>query len=116
MNVTGPRSSVGIAQHVEDAAEHAFAHGDGNGRAGIVDFVAPLEAFREGHGDRADPAFAEMLLNFKGKMGRLAVQRVIDREGVEERGQVIFGEFDIDDRADDLNDFTDVGGEGWQPY
>ena len=31
-------------------------------------------------------------------------------EGVEERGQVTVGEFDINDRADDLNNFTDVGG------
>ncbi len=100
----------GVAQDVEDAAQHAFAHGDGNGGAGVVDFVAALEAFRERHGHGANPAFAQMLLDFEGEPGRLASQGVVNGEGVEERGQVAVGEFDIDDRPDDLNDFTDVGG------
>ena len=108
----GDRAALvgGFAEDVEDAAEHAFADRNGNRRAGVVHFVAALEAFRERHGDGADPAFAEVLLDFEGQLGRLAADGVIDREGVEECGQVTVGEFDIDDRADDLNDFTDVGG------
>ncbi len=47
-----------------------------------MDFIAALQAFREGHGDRADPAFAEVLLDFKSEVGRLAVERVFDGEGV----------------------------------
>ena len=89
-----------------------FADGDGNRRAGVLDFVAALQAFRERHTDRAHPAFAEVLLHFHGELGGLAVDRVIDGEGVEQFGQMSVGEFDIDDGPDDLNDFTDAGSGG----
>ena len=52
-----------------------------------MDFIAALETFRERHGDAADPAFAEVLLDFENELGWLAVQGVIDREGVDSAGR-----------------------------
>ena len=72
--------------------------------------VAALETFRRGHGHGANPALAEVLLDFEGDLSRLAVHGIFDGQGVVKRGQMAVGEFDIDDRSDDLNDFTDVGG------
>ncbi len=51
-----------------------------------------------------------MLLNFEGQPGRFIRHGVVDGQGVVEFGEVTVGEFDIDDRPDDLNDFTDIGG------
>ncbi len=60
----------GIAGDIEDAAQHAFAHGHGNRRAGVGDGHAALEAFGRGHRDGAHPVFAEVLLDLEGELGR----------------------------------------------
>ena len=68
-----------VAAHIEDAAHHAFADGHGNGRAGVDDFVAALETFGAGHGDRPDPVVAEVLLHFERQFDRLVLDFVIRR-------------------------------------
>ena len=95
-----------VAGDVENAAHHARADGHGNGRAGVEDFEAALEAFGAGHGDGTDPMVAQMLLHFEGELGFAVPGHVeIDRDGVVNGGEA-GGEFDIHDRPDDLDDFA----------
>ena len=98
----------GIAGHVENAAHHGLAHGHGNRRAGVRDFIPALEPLGGGHGDGAHPVVAEMLLHFERQSGfGAAGQVVFDRQGVVNGGQRA-GKFHVHDRSDDLNDFTFV--------
>ena len=71
----------------------------------VDDFEAALEAFGGGHGDGADPVIAEVLLDFEGEFGGVTLDGVIQRKGVIDRRQLV-RELDIDDGADDLNDFA----------
>ncbi len=43
---------------------------------------------------------------------RVVPDVVLNGQCVEKGGEVTVGKFNVDDRADDLNDFTDVGGGG----
>jgi hypothetical protein len=54
-----------VAGDVEDAAEDAVAHRDGDGGAGVDDLHAALEALDRGHRDRAGDAGAEVLLDLE---------------------------------------------------
>ena len=50
-----------LADHVHDAAERLVADRDGDGLAGVGDFLAAHQAFRGVHGDRAHGVLAQML-------------------------------------------------------
>ncbi len=98
-----------LAEDVEDASENAFADGNGDTFAEIGDDHAALQTFRTRHGDGADPAFAQVLLNFERQFGFDAADDEVDRQRIIERGKFAVGEFDIDDGSDDLDDFTGNG-------
>ena len=91
----------GATEHVEDATERRLADRHRDRRAGIEDRDAAGEAVGRGHGDRADPVVAEVLLD-------LADERILafalDLDGVEDRRQLAGGEFDVDDGSGDLDD------------
>ena len=109
-NLTGPQAVHGFADDVEDAAEDAFADGDGDGGAGVDDFLAADEAVGGGHGDGADEAFAAVLLDFEDEaVGRRSGRRLRGRCKFRESGP---RELDVDDGADDLDDFAGVHREG----
>ncbi len=97
-----------LADNVEDTAEDALAHGDGNGSGGVEHFRAALETFGAAHGDGADPAFTEVLLDFERQFDSLAADFEIDFERVIDFGQrsVCRVEFNVHDGTDDLDDFS----------
>ena len=67
--------------------------GGGGGGAGVF-----------GAGDAA----AEVLLDLERERFLFAVDREVDREGLIDGRDGVFGELDVDDGADDLDDFTGV--------
>ena len=67
-----------VAGDVEDAAEHLLADGHRDRLAGVGEGHAALEAVGGGHGDRAHPAVAEVLLDFEHQLGVHAVEDVLD--------------------------------------
>ena len=96
-----------IAGDIEDPAESPLAHRHGDRAAGVVDGHAALQAFGRGHGDRAHPVFAEVLLHFEGELGRGAVDFVFEFERVvdaRQLGRVL--EFHVHHGTDDLNDIS----------
>ena len=97
-----------IAGDIENTAKHAFAHRNGNRSAHGFHAHAAGEALGGAHRDRADPIFAEVLLDFEGEVlvdpsdFEGDFERVVDfRERAVSRV-----ELDIDDGADDLDDFA----------
>ena len=56
-----------LAEDVEDAAEGRLADRHRDRAAGVADLRAAGEAVRRGHGDRADPVVAEVLLDLAGE-------------------------------------------------
>jgi hypothetical protein len=67
-----------VAAHIKDPPHHPFPDGHGNGRAGVDDFVAALEAFGGGHGDRPHPVVTEVLLHFECQFHRLVLNFVVN--------------------------------------
>jgi RNase P/RNase MRP subunit p29 len=102
----------GIAGHVEDATQHALAHRDGDGGAGVHDAHAALEALGGGHGDGARDAVTEVLLDFQGELLRLPGYLKVDGERLVDGRDGVGGELDVNDRADDLDDFASVHDKG----
>ena len=96
----------GLTEDVEDAAEDTLADRNRNGGTETADGHPALESLRGGHGDGANPVLTEVLLDLKGHLGSLAVDRVVDLEGVIDLGQgALLGvELGVNDRSDDLND------------
>ena len=89
-----------FTQHVHDASQCRLANWYGNRLAGVFDVHAAHQAFGGTHGDGAHDAVAKLLLDFKDGAALFGYQCVVDFR------HCVFGEFDIDDRADDLNYFT----------
>ena len=99
-----------LAENIQHPAQSFAADGNGNSLAEIFGLHSADEAFGGLHRDAADTAFAEMLLHFADEVD--GVRRIEafagDAHGVVDGGQVVFGEFDVDDWADDLNDASDI--------
>lgn len=94
-----------VTSDVEDTSEHLFADRNRDGFTGIGEAHAALETVRGGHGDRAQPAVAEVLLHFQHEVGFNAIDVEANFQRIENGGQVAgFGEVGIDNGADDLND------------
>ncbi len=99
-----------LADHVDDAAQRLFAHGNADGPAEVDDLHAADHAVGGFHRDRAHAAFAQVLLHLEnhadGRGDGEAVagdaQRLIDgRHGC-------FFKLHVDCRTRNLNDFADV--------
>jgi hypothetical protein len=89
-----------------------LADGHGDGLAGIGDGHAALETIRGGHGHRAQPSVAKVLLHFEDELGVHAVEDVLDLQSVENFRQLGgLGEVGVDDGADDLDDGSGVAHE-----
>jgi hypothetical protein len=111
----GHRSALvhGVAGDVEDPAEDLVADRHADRGTGVGEGHAALEAVGGAHGDRAHPAVAEVLLDFEGQGGLLAVERVGDAQGVVDGRQARGGrEIDVDHGADDLDDGSGIAHEG----
>ena len=90
----------GVAEHVHDAAKGFLADGNGDRLSRVGDREAAREALGGAHRDGANDAVAELLLHLE----RQSALR--DEEGVVDLGNLLPREFDVDDRADDLDDFA----------
>ena len=53
----------GITDHVDDAAEGLWTHGDHDGRAGVVDHLSTDQTLGTVHGDGAYSVLSQMLGN-----------------------------------------------------
>jgi peptide chain release factor 1 len=90
------------AEHVHDAAERADAHRHRDRATGVVGNQVALQAVGGTERDRAHDAVAELLLHFQRDRsgGALHLERVVHPR------HALAREFDVDDRADDLNDLA----------
>ena len=93
-----------LSQQVEDAAQGAAAHGDGDGAAGIHGLHPTHQTVGAGPGDAAGHVVAHMLGHLQGD-GLLSV---LHRDGVEQLGQLAVGELDVQHRANDLDHGANV--------
>ena len=94
----------GIAGDIKDTTKDAVADGHGDGGAGVDGFATAHEAFGGGHRDGADQAIAEVLLDLEDEASGLALDLVVDLDGVVDLGYLIDGELDVDDGAEYLGD------------
>ena len=103
-STSGSPWSIGVADHVHEAAERLLADRHGDRRARVDDLDAAREAVGGVHGDGADLVVAEVLLHLADDLLELAVPAVdADREGVVD-GRDLVREADVDDRPDHLDD------------
>jgi hypothetical protein len=99
----------GLPQHVEDAAQGGLAHGHADGRPGVGHLGAARQAVGGGHGHRAHPVVAQVLLDLAGEAAAVGAR---DLDGVVDGRQVTGRELDVDDRAGDLDDLAGRGRGG----
>ena len=107
-----------IASDVKYTSENFFANGHGDRSPRISDREAALQTFRRGHGNRADPAVAKVLLHFANEARGLAVEIVVDLQRiVNGRKLAGGGEINVHHGTDDLDDFADIthGKDCWVP-
>ena len=93
-----------LAEDVEHAAERHWSHRHGDRRAGVDGFHPALHAVGRLHRDGPHAPLAEVLLDFDDHVDGVAPRGGDDADGVVDVGQVPVGEFDVDDRSDDLDD------------
>src|SRR3990167_6983410 len=86
-----------IAQHIHDAAERFEAHRHADRLAGAVHGQAALQTFGTAHRNGAHHAITQLLLNFQHCGHGVNIQRIVHL------GYGIARKFDVDNRADDLN-------------
>src|ERR1700682_2905567 len=97
-----------IADHVHDAAQSAFAYGYGNWPAGIDRLHSSHHAVGGQHGDGADPAFAQVLLDLGDHIDRFRYVKTVGRypQRLINRRQVTLSKLDVHHRANNLHDPT----------
>ena len=96
-----------VASNIKDASESPFAYRHGNWTAGVVHFHSAFQTLGRRHRDRADPVFAEMLLNFERKLGRIAINFILDLKCVvDSRKLNSIAEFHVYYRSDYLNNVS----------
>jgi hypothetical protein len=102
----GTASVCGIAGHVENAAQNAFANGNGNRSSERGDFHAAAEAFGRAHGNGPNPIFTEVLLDFEGETGLFSAGLEIHLESVIDfwESSTSVEEFDVHNGSDNLYD------------
>ena len=93
----GPASSTGSPITFDDASERLVADRDGDGLAGVGDFLAAHQAFRGVHGDGAHRVLAQML----GDLEHQALALVAGLQRVQDLRQMPV-ELHVDDGAHDL--------------
>ena len=97
-----------LAEHVHDATERLGPDGHRDGPAEILGLHAALQAVGRLHRDRADAVLAQVLFDLDDEVDLVGAGLADDAHGVVDRRQVAARELDVDDRADDLNDLSDL--------
>ena len=88
----------GLANDVHDSAEGGCSDGDHDGCAGVDDLLATNETLCAVHCDGADRVFTQMGGDLEHET---AAMEILDLEGVEDGGEVVGLELDVDHGADD---------------
>ncbi len=89
-----------LAQNVHDAPERARAHRHGDPFAGARHGETAAQSLGWAHCNRAHHAVSELLLHLESQIDFVELERVIHL------GNLIARKFHVDDRPDDLHDFT----------
>ena len=97
-----------LAENVQHAAERLAPHGNGDARAGVDRLHATNHAFGRNHGDAADAAFAEVLLNLHHDVERAGHHKAFadDAERLKDRRHTRLFELDVNGRAADADYFA----------
>ena len=94
-----------LAQHIEHAAQAAFAHRDRNGFSCVVGFHIPCQSVRAAHSHRTHHIIADMLHHFRGQVHvHMFCRLCVNGDSVKNGGQLFIREADIHHRASDLHD------------
>src|ERR1700694_3388240 len=104
--IDGPEVVDGFAENIQDAAEGLVAHRNGDRFAEVDGFHAAHHAVGRLHGDAANLALADVVRHFDNHIDRYfsQLQVVRDVNGVVDRRQMAFFEFDVHRGTDDLDD------------
>ncbi len=94
----------GLANDVHDAAKGAGADGDLDGEASVDDLLATDETLGTLHGNGTDGVLTEVLGDLENET--TATLDILDLEGVEDGGELLGVELDVDDGTDDGLDGT----------
>ena len=86
----------------------ALPTGTLTGAAGVDAFLAANHAVGAAERDATHAAAAEVLLHFADQVELHALVLRLDFDGVVDRRQLVFGEFDVERRADHLRDVPDA--------
>ena len=100
----------GLTQQIKDPAQASLAYRHGNGGAGIGDLCAALQAVGGGHGNAAD----NVVTNVLGNLRNDGLVSIGNFDGVQQTGQLILLEANIQNRAHDLDHSSFVFGHGIQ--
>jgi hypothetical protein len=95
-------------ENVHDATDRRIADRNRNAGAGVVDLHAAAQAIGRPHGNRADDAVTQLLLDFEHQV-RLAHIRLfglIELECVVDPGHCVTRELDVHHGADTLNNVS----------
>ena len=101
-----------IAQQIEHAAQRCLADGHRHRTAGVDHFHAANHAVGTGQSDAPHAAAAQVLLHFAGEVNFGPLHVGIDRDGVIDLRQMVFGKLHVERGADDLRHLAGVLGGG----
>src|SRR4051794_15708028 len=94
-----------VAGNIKDPAEGPLAYRHGDRTTRVAHGHAAFQSFGRRHGDGADPVLTQMLLDFEGELGGVAVDFVLDLERVVDAGQGA-GKLHVHHGTDNLNDIS----------
>ncbi len=99
------------AEHIHDATQGAGANGHGDGGAGALHLHAAAQAVGRAHGNGADNAVTELLLDLEGQafFGH-ATTGLVEDEGVVDFRHAFAGELDVHHGTNALNDVSAAHG------
>lgn len=88
----------GLTNDVHDTTEGGRTDGDEDGGAGVDYLLTTYKTFRTVHGNGADGVLTQVGRDFEDEP---AAREVLDLEGVQNGGEVLCLELDVDDSTDD---------------
>ena len=96
----------GAAEHIHDATQRAFADRHRDRRASTAHFHAAAQAVGGAERDATHDTIAELLLDLEGKplLHQRVVAGFLENQRVVDVGHVLARKFDVDYRADRLDD------------
>src|SRR5262249_10918923 len=97
-----------LPDQVEYAAQRRLTDRNADRRSSVDALMPSDHAVGAAQGDAPNAAAAEVLLHLAGQIEMDALVIRLDLDGVVDRRQRVFGEFDVERRADHLRDAADA--------